>query len=155
MQVRNLISVVACCLFKKRKRKSHSNFFLNSFLSWSAAGALQQISLPFQWACYDPRSARQRYVSGDHGGNEDHGHSRWRADRYEPSEGLENARKWKRRGSFVCLFVCCLFGFFCWFCFVWCPFTSPSLSEQCASNILSGFGVTHLRIYQHSFSLYN
>lgn len=31
----------------------------------------------------------------------------------------------------------------------------PLPSEQCASNKLSGFGVTHLRIYQHSFSLYS
>lgn len=66
-----------------KKKKTHSNFFLNSFLRWSPAGALQQIPLPFQWTCYNPRSARQRHVSGDHGGNEDHGHPRWRADRYE------------------------------------------------------------------------
>jgi len=32
---------------------------------------------------------------------------------------------------------------------------TPAPSEQCASNKHSGFRVTHLRIYQHSFSLYS
>lgn len=158
MQVRNLILVLACCLFKKEK-KIHSNFFLNFFLRWSAAGTLQQIPLPFQWACYDPGSTGQRHVSGDHGGNEDHGHPRWRADRYEYARNKKGNRPCLE-GVFFChsffllwiyllaFYVGILLVLFCLYPFL---FPLPWVN----SVQLSSSGVTQLMTYQHSFRLYS